>query len=176
MVFLLTLTLVGAIIAGHQLGFMGRRRRMKRRTFGEVLNCLERVNFDALRLIADCYLQPDEQQLRIEPPIMWELVGGHDGLKRLRTNAELMLELAMIAAQWNKDEGPVIAEMLRRDALRIRKAVARIRRGMLWNGASVTAAFHLQEAVSSYCLMRGRLVGLYHNAHIGLLPQLEAAL
>ena len=127
-------------------------------------------------MIADGYLHPDAKELRLEPSMMWELVGGGEGVKRLSTNARLMLELAVVAEQWNSVEGVIVAEMLRRDALRIRKAVRQVRLGMLWNGTSLSAASHLQEAVSSYCLMRGRLIDLYQNAHIALVPGLEAAM
>ncbi len=175
MVFLLMLVLLMAAVATHQLGFVRGRRRSDR-SFEAVLESVERVNVEALHLIADCYLRPDAAQLRVEPPEMWELVGGEAGLKRLRVNAALMLELAMIAERWNGEEAPVIAEMLRRDAVRIRRATTRLRLGSFWGGASVSAAFHLQEAVSSYCLMRQRLLGLYQNAHIGLVPQLQASL
>ena len=41
---------------------------------------------------------------------------------------------------------------------------------------SIYTAFNLQEVASSYFLMRGRLIGLYHNSHSALLPRLEATL
>jgi len=173
MIPLLFFLLLAAVVAYH-LHFAVRRKPT--RTWQKILSEIEQVNKDGLQLIADCYLQPDSRQLEIEPPLMWELLGGHDGLKHLCTNASLMMELAVVAEQWDRVEGTIIAEMLRRDALRIRKSVQRLRLGMLWNGASVSVAFNLQEAVSSYCLMRGRLIGLYQNVHIALLPQLEAAL
>ncbi len=174
MVPLLLLSLFAAVMT-YQLHFAARRRRPAR-AWQELVAKLERVNLDGLQLIANCYLRPDAEQLRLEPPVMWELVGGDEGVKRLSTNATLMLELAIVAEQWNQIEGAIVAEMLRRDAIRLRRAIRHIRLGMLWSGGGVSAVFHLQEAVSSYCLMRGRLLGLYQNAHIALIPQLEAAL
>ncbi len=163
-----------ATIAAYQLRFAVRRKPA--RAWQEVLSQLEQINMQGMELVADGYLQPSSHQLEIEPPVMWELLGGDEGLKRMRANAASMLELAVIAEQWNRVEGTIVAEMLRRDALRIHRAIRRIRFGFLWSGESVRAAFHLQEAAASYCLMRGRLLGLYHNAHIALVPQLEAAL
>ena len=163
-----------AAVAAYQFRFAVRRKPV--RAWQEVVAYLERLNMKGMELVADGYLQPDSHQLEIEPPIMWELLGGSEGLKRMRANAALMLELAVIAEQWNRVEGTIVAEMLRRDALRIHRSVRRIRFAFLWSGESVRAAFHLQEAAASYCLMRGRLLGLYHNAHIALVPKLQAAL
>ncbi len=173
-VLLLTLLLGGITI--YQFRFATIRRRPVIRAWQQVLSKLEKVNVDGLQLIAGCYLQPDQNQLQMEPPDMWEIVGGLDGIAQLNTNATLMLELARVAEQWNREEGLIIAEMLRRDAARIRKSTMRLRFILLWSSDSARAPFHLQEAVSSYCLMRSRLFGLYHNAHIALLPQLSAAL
>ena len=168
------LLLLFALVAAYQLRFL--RRRKPGRAWQAILSEFKQVNMDGLHRIADPYLQPSSDQLRLEPPLMLELAGGDEGLKRLTVNAGLMLELAVLAEQWNRVEGVIIAEMLRRDATRIRKAVRRIRLDMMWTNSSVSGAFHLQEAVSSYCLMRARLLGLYANAHIALVPYLEAAI
>ena len=169
------LFLLFLLVAGYQLRFAGLRRKTGR-TWQEILPRFELVNTEGLQLIADYYLNPGRDQLGLEPPVMMEMVGGDEGLARLTRNAALMLELAVLAEQWNRVEGLIIAEMLRRDAVRIRRAVRRIRWDILWAGSSMSGAFYLQEAASSYCLMRARLLGLYGNAHIALLPHLEAAL
>ncbi len=171
----LLLTVLLISVAVYQVRFTARRRKYAR-TWQEVLSRLEHLNIDGLRLIADNYLHPDEQQLRLEPEMMWVLAGGMEGMKQLLKNAELLLELAVIAEQWNQVEGIIIAEMLRRDTVRIRKAVRHIRMAVLWNGTSLNAPFHVQEAVSAYYLMRGRLLGLYRNAHVALVPEFEAAI
>ncbi len=162
-------------VAAYQLHFMDRRRKPAR-AWQEILLKFEPVNMEGLQLIADDYLHPSSNQLQIEPPVMMEMVGGDEGLKRLLRNAGLMLELAVLAEQWNRVEGIIVAEMLRRDAVRIRRAARQIRWDTLWSNASVRGAFQLQEAISSYCLMRARLLGLYANAHIALVPHLEAAM
>ncbi len=43
---------------------------------------------------------------------MWNLIGGFDGLKKMRENAEWMIILAAYAQQWNFDEGVVVAERI----------------------------------------------------------------
>ena len=66
--------------------------------------------------------------------------------------------------------------MMRRDARRVNAAISWIQLGFLTRVGLVRSAFQLQEAISSYCLMRGRLLGLYALGHAGLLPRLETAL
>lgn len=172
--FLLVTMLMG--VAGYQIHFVSRRRRLAARSWDEVLGRVEQVNFEGLRSIADCYLQPDKDQLRIEPDAIWEMAGGLEGIGRLKANAAVMLELAVFAERWNGEQGPVISEMIRRDAVRLNRAVTRIQLVYFFRLGFVRVPFYLQEASAAYYLMRGRLLGLYHNSHIGLLPRLEAAI
>lgn len=176
MMFLLLLVFLFLGVVGYQLSFTTRRRKIESRTWDEVFAQLEPVNYEALRLIANCYLQPDKDQLRIEPDQMWEMVGGLEGIGRLKANAAVMLDLAVFAERWNGDQGPVVSEMIRRDAVRLNRAVTRIELTLLFRLGFLRAPFDLQEASASYFLLRNRLLGLYYNSHIGLLPRLEAAL
>ncbi len=176
MMFLILLLTMFAVVAGYQVQFTVRRRRLAARSWEEVLARVEPVNVPGLRAVADCYLQPDKDQLRIEPGMMWDMLGGLEGVSRLKLNAAVMLELAVFAERWNGEHGPVVSEMIRRDAVRLDRAVTRIQLIYLFHLSFLRAPFYLQEASASYYLMRGRLLGLYHNSHIGLLPRLEAAL
>lgn len=171
---LLVAMLVG--VAGYQIRFAMRRRRLAAKSWDEVLGRVEAVDIEGLRAIADCYLQPDKDQLRIEPSAMWEMMGGLEGIARLKANADVMLELAVFAERWNGDQGPVISEMMRRDAVRLRSAITRVQLAFLFHFGFLRAPFYLQEASASYYLMRSRLLGLYQNSHIGLVPRLEAAI
>ncbi len=172
MVLFLAMLLLTAV--GHQLYFY--RCCAAFRSLEQLLDDIEQVNLRGLQLIADCYLHPDKDQLRMEPPLMWQLIGEDKGLRSIAVNTALILELAVYAQRWSLEEGVVVSEMIRRDALRVKAAVRSIRWSFLIHGSSVEAPFHLQEAVSSYCLMRSRLLGLYHSSHVALLPRLTAVL
>ncbi len=176
MMFLVLLVAMLVGVAGYQIRFAVKRRRLAARSWEEVLGRVEAVNMEGLRAIADCYLQPDKDQLRIEPDSMWEMVGGLEGIARLKSNAAVMLELAMFAERWNGDHGPVISEMMRRDAVRMKRAVTRVQLVFLFHLGFLRAPFYLQEASASYYLMRSRLMGLYQNSHAGLVPRLSAAI
>jgi hypothetical protein len=159
-----------------QLRFVYRRRRLLSQTWGMVLDRVEYVNFRGVKAIADRYLQPDHEQLRLSPGEMWEMVGGLVGVGRMRANAEAMLDLAVFAEQWNAGEGPVVSEMIRRDGVRLKRAVTQIQLAYLYRVGFVRTPFHVQEAAAAYYLMRSRLIGLYQNSQMTLVPRLEAVL
>ena len=176
MICLMFVVLLLLAVVWCQLHFTSRRRRLAARTWEEVLSRIEPINFEGLRSIADCYLQPDKDQLRVEPGSMWELLGGLEGICNLKSNAAVMLELALYAERWNAEQAPVISEIIRRDRVRLNKAVNRIVLAHFLHFGSLDTAFNLQEVASSYFLMRGRLIGLCHSSHSALLPRLEATL
>ena len=165
---------------GSGLGYLlyaGFKRRMvMSQSWDSILARVESVELDGIRRVAECYLNPDRHQLRIETDEMWRLLGGLEGINRLQKNADAMLELAIYAQRWNDTEGPVIAEMIRRDALRVRRSVTRFQLTYVLGFGFIKAPFYLQEAAAAYFLMRGRLLGVYENGHVGLIPRLQAAL
>ena len=176
MMFLaLLLSLLVALIA-IQVQFVRKRRSLARRTWESILAAIEPVDVAGLREIAECYLQPAKDQLRVEPNEMWHRVGGLAGLSQLRENADVMLQLAAYAELWNDANGRVISEMMRRDAVRLKNSLLRVQCSCLFSVGLLRAPLHLQEAISSYWLMRSRLLGMYSEVHVGRLPVLEAAL
>ena len=162
--------------AGTAAQFAYKRRKLHRQSWHSILSRAEAVNLTALQEISDVYLHPGADQLRIEPNEMWKAVGGLSGLQHMRQNATTMLELAVFAERWNTENGRIVSELIRRDVSRFRKAALRVELSFLHQFGFIRAPFHLQEAISSYWLMRGRLLGAYSVAHIGLKSQLEAVL
>jgi hypothetical protein len=69
---------------------------------------------------------------------------------------------------------------MRRDALRLRRAVLRVEVGFLpfalLRQFYIRTPFHIQEAAAAYYLMRQRLLALYASSHSGRLPALAAIL
>ncbi len=176
MIYLLVLLSGMLVVGAVQLRWVFARRRLLARSWDEVLEAVEHVDFMGVRTVAQCYLQPDKDQLRVEPNEMWTLLGGLEGINRMQKNAAAMLDLAVYAERWNDTEGPVIAEMIRRDAARLQSAVTRIQLTFFLGFGFVKAPFHVQEAAATYYLMRSRLLGLYANGHAALVPRLAEAL
>lgn len=174
-IFLSLLFLSFAAVAGVQVRWVYRRRRLMAESWDTVLGRAERIDLDGVRTVAECYLQPDRNQLRVETDVMWDLLGGLEGLGRLQKNAGAILDLAVYAQRWNDTEGAVVAAMIRRDAVRLQRAVTKAQIAALLGFGFVKAPLHIQEAAATYYLMRSRLIGLYENSHVALLPRLEAA-
>lgn len=150
--------------------------RIDRRSWSDVVAALQPVQFDQVTSVARDFLEPREGQISLEPPDMWLMLGGKEGLRRMKNNAQLMLVLAAHAQRWNFDEGVIVTERIRRDALRLRQAVRRVEIALMFHGVLRRSAtlipFHLHEAASAYYLMRQRLLALYQTSHAGLYPRL----
>ncbi len=153
--------------------------KLSQRTWNQVLAEVQFIDFRGISLVARDYLEPRKGQIDLQPDEIWTLVGGEQGLQTMLANANRLLALAAFAQQWNLDESVIVAERMRRDGLRLRTAVRRIQIGMysqVFTGRHwVSVPFQLQEAASSYYLMRQRLLALYETSHIGLYPQLAEA-
>jgi hypothetical protein len=154
--------------AANQGYFYWKRRKLLQRSWGDILASVQPVNIEGIAEIADCYLHPSSTQLRLEPTQMWEMVGKFEGLRALKENAEAMLDLALYAAQWNSVEGRIVGEMIRRDGVRLNRAIREIEVATLAQIGNKFAAFELQEVAVTYHLMRQRLLGLYQVAQLGL--------
>jgi hypothetical protein len=154
--------------------------RLDQRSWGELVSSLKPVEFDHVRSVAQDFLEPREGQITLEPPDMWLMLGGRDGLRRMRKNAELMLMLAAHAQRWNFDEGVIVTERIRRDGVRLENSIRRVEMALLFHSlmrrSTTLIPFHLHEAASSYYLMRQRLLALYQTSHSGLYPRLAQIL
>ena len=176
MVGLATVGFLLLVIIGIQLRFFLRRRSQQNTTWNTLLARIEPLNFADLERIAKAYLEPRGNQLELQPQAMWRLLGGADGLPRLRRNAEVMLDLAVFVQRWNFEDATVVAEIMRRDAARLQKAITQIEMAMLLRRQNLRIPFYIHEASAAYYLMRQRLLALYETSHAGLLPRLVQAL
>ena len=175
--------LLGAVVGGLLVAAIRTQIsavRVDRRSWADLVSAIERIEFDRIKSVARDYLDPQEGQISLEPTDMWLMLGGRDGLRRMRQNARLMLLLAAHAQQWNFDEGVIVTERIRRDALRLQTAIRQIETALLMHRLMRRSAtlipFHLHEAASSYYLMRQRLLALYQTSHAGLYPRLAEVL
>lgn len=149
----------------------------------EIVAKLQPVNLEGMGIVARDFLEPSRGQLKLEPDEIWSLVGGLDGLKKMRANADLMLALAAYTQRWNFEEGIIVAERMRRDALKLRRAARHVELQMRPSLMRVlpkrywfNVPFEVHEVASAYYLMRQRLLALYESSHAGLYPRLAASL
>jgi hypothetical protein len=169
------------VIGGFASALLYARRstiRLDGRSLEALVGDIQPLNVQGLQCVAREFLDPRGGQ-PLEPKMIWQLIGGEEGLKSMSANATLLLSIAAHAAEWNEEEVIISAERMRRDALRLRSALRQIRLGMLSQMLTgrhwVSVPFQLQEAASAYYLMRQRLLTLYASTHEALLPQLLQA-
>jgi hypothetical protein len=167
-------------IAGTVLIDWFASRKRSQREWHDLVASLHRVDFEGVSTVAVDYLTPRRGQIDMEPDQIWEFLGGYEGLKKMRENAEIMLALAAYAQQWNFEEGVIVTERMRNDAALLRRAVRRVEFGLLPARLSrrfrFTLPLHAQEACSAYYLMRQRLLSLYQTSHECRYPVLAASL
>lgn len=176
MSFVFTLLFVALVVGALYVQGLQKTNRLSAMTWEQLVRQLEEVPIIGITKVALDYLQPTKGQLAIQTDEMWHLVGGAEGLKRMQTNAEILLQLAAFAEQWNRQESIIVGERMRREALTLRKAVGKIHRGLIWGFARSTGPFYVQEAASVYYLMRQRLLALYQTSHVGRHARLSIAL
>ena len=175
MLFLIVAVACIAVLGTHQIYFLVVAQRRRSADFEGMLASVEAVNLEGIRCVADLFLSPTKHQLGIEPPVMWQMLGGLEGLSRMRANAKAMLALCIYAERWGQ-EGELIAQLIRTDALYLSKAVRRIE-WYVWLGIGRNRShFALLEAAGYYHLIQRRLLGLYENNHVGRLPALQECL
>jgi hypothetical protein len=183
MTFELPYLVFGAILCGLAIMVLADRhssRKLAQLDWNELVARLYRLNMVELSAVATDYLTPHRGQIDLEPDVIWQFLGGYEGLKRMRENAEIMLALAAYAQRWNFEEAVIVTERMRLDAASLRRAVRRVELGMipacLLRYFRLTLPLHAQEASSAYYLMRQRLLALYETSHMSRYPTLVAAL
>ena len=150
--------------------------RLRSTTWEDLVSRMEPMHARGLEIVALDNLQPKANQFQLEPEHLWGLIGGTEGLRRMRNNADLLIALAAYVQRWNFEEGVIVTERMRHDAIQLKRAIFRIRFDMMIRRSQLRAPFYIHQAASAYYLMTRRLIALYETSHAGLLPRLAEAL
>lgn len=151
-------------------------QRLRSITWDDLVTRMKPLHARGLEIVALDNLQPKANQLQLEPEHLWGLIGGVEGLHRMRNNADLLIALAAYVQRWNFEEGVIVTERMRHDAMQLKRAIFRIRFDMMLRRSQIRTPFYIQQAASSYYLMTRRLLALYETSHAGLLPRLAEAM
>jgi hypothetical protein len=176
---MVTLVILGILLCALGYGLVrsyAAANRLSRCTWDELLAQVQPVKADGVLTVALNHLVPTKDQLQLEPEAMWDMLGGLEGLLRMRENGRILIALAAYVERWNFDEGVIIAERMRRDGLQLRRAVFHVTVATFLGQRAIRIPFYLLEAASSYYLMKQRLLALYEMNHAGLYPRLAEAL
>lgn len=158
------------------------RFRREESSWDELLAKLAPLSRAGIQEVAVAFLNPTGSELdsrqvdrRLDPRDIWDFVGGIDGLKTMRRNAEVLVDLASYVGRWNP-EALVVAEQLRLDANEIKIAVSRIQNARRRGKLSASFSIQASRAAAAYYLMTQRVCALYEISQSGLLAQLKTAI
>jgi hypothetical protein len=165
-----------ALLAGGLIYTQISARRLRSITWEDLVSRMQPMHARGLEIVALDNLQPKPNQLQLEPEHLWGLIGGTEGLRRMRQNADLLIALAAYVQRWNFEEGVIVTERMRHDAVQLKRAIFRLRFDTVIRRSQLRAPFYIQQAASAYYLMTKRLMALYETSHAGLLPRLAEAL
>ena len=171
-VFVLLVTLIG-------LAFVRTRKRntdLAQLDWSVLVGKIEPLPIDVITRVAVDFLQPGSNRDSVDTQNLWELIGKDEGLQRLYSNSHVLMALAWRARGWDPKESFVAIEQMRRDAVVLRRAVIRLSLGMSFGYDRRQGPFSVQQAMSSYYLMRSRVLSLYANHHGPRLLELAAVL
>lgn len=172
-VLLLTTAFASALGLALLLSHRG-AHKLAHMDWEQLLVSIQPVENNGIRSVAMDHIFPQKGQIATEPNEIWEMLGREEGLKRMRSNAAVLLALAAYAQRWNPVEGVIVAERMRRDAVALKRAANRLWWTVHFGMGATTGAFYLHEAAASYYLMRQRLLALYETSHAGRHPVLAA--
>jgi len=151
-------------------------RRLSGQDWETLVAQIQPVPFEGLEKVALDHLQPQGSQLLIQPEELWQLVGGFEGLSKMRQNADLIIQLAAHVHRWNFDEAIVVAERIRQDTVLLKRALFRIHIQMLFSMRKLHVPFQVHQAASAYYLMTRRVLALYQTNQFVLYPRLVEVL
>lgn len=163
--------LLGAI--GYQQCYA---RRLNKRNWDELLDEIKTLDRASIAAVAEDYLRPAGSQLRVDPFEIWTAVGGMRGIKVMRRNADILIALAAYAERWNYEEGAIVAQRMRHDALLLRRSTFQILWRMRLRIGMKRVPFFLHQSAASYHLMSSRLLALYEGANRAYYPRLAGAI
>ena len=113
--------------------------------------------------------------LALEPPEIWTLLGGLDGLNVIEHNCHVLVDLAAYVQRWYP-EALVVAEQLRLNAREIEWHVGRLKGAALTGNLQTSFADYAQRAVATYYLMTQHLIELYQQGDLPGLAELQRAI
>jgi len=158
-----------------------RARNSTQNDWDSLLNRLTRVDRSSIAEVALDVIDESGQQRKdqgsaiLEPPQIWKLLGGMEGIEALEANCAVLIDLAFYLQQ-QYPEALVVAEQLRLSAREIEWQVGRLR-GAAETG-KLAGAFPMygQRAAAAYYLMTQRLLDLYEQGDPPKLAALQKAL
>lgn len=174
----LVLFVVLTSVAGH---FYRRSRRSSRVSWGDLVQRLiwvdpkivEQIALDLVSHSGKADEDPDQE--RLEPSSIWGMIGGLNGLENLKSNGQVLIDMAT-HLQRSYPEALLVAEELRLYARELDWHVGRLEGAAKTGNLEISFPFYAKRAIATYYKMTRQLLELYHQKNLPMFAQLEKAL
>ena len=143
----------------------GRSRTVKLMNWSDIACKLQPVHDAGILTLARQHLLMGELTPKPATDEAWEMIGGAEGLRRMRDNADTLLALAVRAQIWEPEQGKSATVWLKRDILVLRRAICGAGLSRILSRSKPHTYLH--EAASAYYLMTQRLLPLYEQGPTG---------
>jgi hypothetical protein len=174
LIFLLAAGGLVSILISVAAYYLMRARRASKNAWKLLLGRLTQIDRDKFAAVALDLLEDREAQ-QLDPDVIFDMIGGMNGLTALEQNCDVLIDLATYVQRWYP-EALQLGEELRLNAREIKWHVGRLR------GASQTGhmreqfPMYAQQAVATYYLMTRSLLVLYEGVHLPEFAELQRAI
>jgi len=175
-VFLVVAGLFMTTLLGVATYFILRARRLSRQAWSALLARLQKIDREKVAVVAlDLLEEGEATHQQLDPEMIFEMIGGMNGLSALEQNCDVLIDLAAYVQKWYPDS-LFLAEDLRLNAREIKWHIGRLR------GASQTGhlreqfPMYAQRAVATYYLMTRSLLVLYEGVRLAEFAELQHAI
>jgi hypothetical protein len=157
------------------LYFLLRARKASRTTWTMLLGRLKQIDRDKLARVALDFLEEGEARPQLNPDLIFEMIGGMEGLDALEQNCDVLIDIATYVRRWYP-EALEIAEELRLSSREIKWHVSRLRGAAKTGHLYEQFPIYAQRAVATYYLMTRSLLVLYERGRTPGYADLQRAL
>lgn len=167
------LTFFAAIVTAA-LYYLWRARRASRTTWMTLLSRLKQVDRDQFAAVALDLLE-QESGPQLDPDLIFNMIGGMEGLDAVEQNCDVLIDLASYVQRWYP-EALEIAEELRLNSREIQWHIGRLRGAARTGHMYEQFPIYAQRAVATYYLMTRSLLILYKEGQVPGFAELQSAL
>jgi hypothetical protein len=173
--FLVVVAVFVSMLVGLTIYYVLRARRSSRNAWMILMRRLKQIDRDKFAAVALDLLEEREARQQLDPDLIFDMVGGMDGLDALEENCDVLIDLATYVQKWYPDVLQ-LGEELRLNAREIKWHIGRLRAASQTGHLRDQFPQYAQRAVATYYLMTRSLLVLYEGVQLPEFAELQQAI
>jgi hypothetical protein len=173
--FLVTVVLFVLILVSVTSYHIFRARRTSKNAWEVLIRRLRQIDRDKFAAVALDLLEDRDSQQQLDPELIFEMIGGMNGLDAVEQNCDVLIDLATYVQKWYP-EALQLAEELRLNAREIKWHIGRLRGASRTGHLREQFPIYAQRAVATYYLMTRSLLVLYEGVQLPEFAELQRAI